>query len=185
MKRLLAIIALTAVSGIFLFADEPAGGGDGKGDRMKGMGENQRAAMFAEYLKKTDPAKFEELEKLKKEKPDEYRKQVDAMKAQAMEKFKKERDEFKALSDKYRDTKSDTDKAALKAKMEENMKKKIEFQKQRIADMEKSLSDAKAKLEDTEKNMQAKIEEKLNEILAGKDSGKEVDEVKKKADAGK
>ncbi|HCE42969.1 MAG TPA: hypothetical protein DET40_05430 [Lentisphaeria bacterium] len=184
MKKLMVMLVLGIVSGAFLLADEPAGkpaaegGKDGRGDRTRDFRERQKA-MAVDYLKATDPAKYEELKKLKGTNPEEFKKQVEAVKAQLKEKFQKELDEMKVLADKYRETKSDADKAALRAKMEESMKKRLEFQKQRIVDMEKSVVEAKEKLAEAEKGLQAKIDEKLNDILAGKTPGADAEKTKK------
>jgi len=184
MRKILVMLALCVCAGVLLLADEPAGkpAGEGtkvgKGERMRDFGERQKA-MAVEYLKATDPAKYEELKKLKETNPEEFKKQVEVVKAQLKEKFQKELDEMKVLADKYRETKSDADKAALRTKMEESMKKRLEFQTKRIADMEKNVAEAKGKLAEAEKNFQAKIDERINNILSGKTAGADAEKAKK------
>jgi len=184
MRKMFAMLVLCVFSGVVLLAEEPAGKPaaegvkDGKGDRMKGIADHQKA-MAVEYLKSTDPAKYEELKELKDTNPEEFKKQVEVVRVQLKEKFQKEMDEMKALADKYRETKSDADKAALRAKMEESMKMRLELQKQRIADMEKNVADAKEKLAEAEKSLQTKIDEKINNILSAKTPGADTEKSKR------
>ena len=88
------------------------------------------------------------------------------------EKNQKEREEMKVLVDKYRETKSDADKAAVRAKVEEYMNKRIEMQKRRVEETEKRLAQEKANVADEEKNIQSKIDERLNQILSNTEGKK-------------
>ncbi|HCE43902.1 MAG TPA: hypothetical protein DET40_10175 [Lentisphaeria bacterium] len=107
--------------------------------------------MMDNRLRETDPKKFDEITKL--------RKQVMEMTRQLMEKARKDEEDFRKLVDKYRETKADADKAALRTKIEERMKNNIESQKQRLAEEEKT--------------MQEKIDKILNDIASGKCPGME------------
>jgi len=51
--------------------------------------------------------------------------------------------------------------------MQEYAQKRIESQKKRLAEMEKKLEEAKTKLAEEEKNIQAKIDERLKQIAEG------------------
>ncbi|HBC87307.1 MAG TPA: hypothetical protein DCZ94_10160 [Lentisphaeria bacterium] len=145
-------------------------GKDAKGDAGRGRAEQMRA-MAIEQLRETEPAKFEELKKLKQDNPEEFQKQVEEIKNKMKEKFDKEREDFKVLVDKYRETKTDEALAAVKTKMQEYAQKRIEMQKKQIAEMEKKLAEAKARIAETEKDMQAKIDERLKTIIDGKAPG--------------
>ncbi|MFA6293645.1 MAG: hypothetical protein WC637_17795 [Victivallales bacterium] len=168
MRKLIGMICMGLLSGIFALsaqdAAKPGPAGDGSAQARR-MNPEMGLQMVAEYLRQNDPKKFEEMQKLRQEKPEEFKKQMAELSEKMREKNQKEREEFKALSDKYRETKSDADKAAVKAKLEEYMNKRIEMQKRRIEEIEKNLADAKANLADEEKSMKSKIDEWLNQIL--------------------
>lgn len=165
MRKLIAMVCMGILSGVFVLSAQdvpkpPAPGSNPGTNPVLGRGTNPEMGMQMafEYLRQGDPKKFEEMQKLKQENPDEFKKQMAELSVKMKEKVLKEREEMKALTDKYRETKSDADKAALRVKLEEYMNKRIEMQKRRIAEMEKSIADE-------EKNMQAKIDERLNQIL--------------------
>ncbi|HBC87243.1 MAG TPA: hypothetical protein DCZ94_09835 [Lentisphaeria bacterium] len=118
---------------------------------MRGQQERQEQEMMENRLREIDPKKFEEISKLKD--------QVREMTQQLMEKARKDEEDFRKLVEKYRETKADTDKAALRAKIEERMKNNLESQKQRISE--------------EEKNIQSKVDRILNEITSEKGPAKE------------
>jgi ATP-dependent Clp protease ATP-binding subunit ClpA len=175
MRKLIAMICLGFLSGVFALSAQdapkpPSGvGGPSVG---RGMNPEMGTQMGSEYLRQNDPKKFEEMQKLRQENPEEFKKQMAELSEKMKEKNQKEREEFKALADKYRETKSDVDKAAVRAKLEEYMKKRVEMQKRRVDEMEKNLAQAKANLADEEKSIQSKIDERLNQILSNKDGQK-------------
>ncbi len=169
MRKLIVMICLGLLSGVFVLsaqdAPKPAAGGDGPAQARR-MNPEMGMQMAFEYLRQSDPKRFEEMQKLRQENPEEFKKQMAELSEKMKEKNQKEREEFKALADKYRETKSDVDKAALRAKLEEYMNKRIETQKRRIEEMEKNLADAKSTLADEQKNIQTKIDERLNQVLS-------------------
>jgi len=176
MRKLIAMTFVGLLSGVFVLSAEDASKPSAPGNGpvpAKAINPELGMQMASEYLRQSDPKKFEEMQKLRQENPEEFKKQMSALSGKMKEKNQKEREEFKALTDKYRETKSDADKAAVKAKLEEFMKKRIEMQKRRIDEMEKNIVQAKSNIADEEKNMQAKIDEKLNQILSGKDGQKD------------
>lgn len=175
MRNLIAMICVGLLSGVLTLnaqdvpkpppsANAPAG--------MMGMTPERGMQMAVENLRLSDPKKFEELQKLRQENPDEFKKQMAEVTEKMREKAQKEREEFKALVDKYLQTKSDVDKAAVKGKIEEMMTKRIEMQKRGIEEAEKNLAQRKAALADEEKNMQSKLEERLSQILANAEGKK-------------
>jgi organic radical activating enzyme len=176
MRKLIAMICMGLLSGVFvLSAQDDSKQAPNRNNPALGRGGNPGRAMqmVTEYLRENDPKKFEELKKLRQENPEEFKKQVAELTEKMKEKFQKEREEFKALVEKYRETKSDADKAALKGKLEEMMNKGIEMQKRRVEEMEKNLAQMKSKIADEEKNMQAKLDERLAQILSGKEGRNE------------
>jgi len=122
------------------------------GEKCRQMMQNLRGGPGAEQemmdrrMAETDPKAFEEIASL--------RRQVMEKTQKLMEKARKDEEDFRKLVEKYRDTKADADKAALKVKLEERAKNSLEAQKQRISD--------------EEKNIQERVEKTLNEIASEK-----------------
>lgn len=176
MRKMIAMICTGFVCGAFVLSAEDAAKPAAPGNNLvpgRSMSPETGMQMASEYLRQSDPKKFEEMQKLRQENPEEFKKQMVDLSVKMREKNQKEREEMKALTDKYCETKSDIDKAALKAKLEEYMNKRIEMQKRRIDEMEKNLAISKSKIADEEKNMQSKLEERLKDILANKDGKKD------------
>ena len=176
MRKLIGMICMGFLSGVFVLsaqdAPKPAAA---RNDDAQLRASQQQGGMqrVSEYLMQNDPKKFEEMKKLRLENPEEFEKQMTAISQKMRGDSQKERDEFKVLADKYRETKSDADKAALKAKLEEYMNKRIEMQKRRIEEMEKNIVQLKSNLADDEKNIQTKIDERLNQVLTNTEGKRE------------
>ena len=180
MRKPIAVICMGILSGIFVLSaqDVPKPPAAGSNPALgKGMNPEMGMQMVFESLRQSDPKKFEEMQKLKQENPEEFKKQMAELSVKMKEKVQKEKEEFKTLADKYRETRSDADKAAVRAKLEEYMGRRIEMQKRRIdemqkrriEEMEKRFAQEKANIADEEKNMQNKIDERLNQILTAPD----------------
>ena len=169
MRNLIAMICMGLLSGVFVLSAQdvpkpPTSGSNPGTNPVLGKGMNPEMGMQMaafEYLRQSDPKKFEEMQKLKQGNPEEFKKQMAELSEKMKEKAQKEKEEFKALADKYHETKSDADKAAVRAKLEEYMARRIEMQKRRIdemqkrrvEDMEKRFAQEKANIADEEKNM--------------------------------
>ena len=175
MRKLIAMICLGFLSGVFVLsaadAPKPPAGGDAP-PQARRMNPEMGLQMAVEYLRQSDPKKFEEMQRLRQENPEEFKKQMAEVSEKMKEKNQKEREEMKVLVDKYRETKSDADKAAVRAKVEEYMNKRIEMQKRRVEETEKRLAQEKANVADEEKNIQSKIDERLNQILSNTEGKK-------------
>ncbi len=155
MKKLILAACICVLSAAFVAAEEAntaraddstckkgqwaKKGGHGKGMRMMG------------FLRENDPEKFKELMKLRDENPEEFDKQRDSALASVKAEFERKMLEIRDLVRKYRESRNDADKEAIRAKIEENMKARLEAKKKEVADMESKL--------------QAMVDERLNEIL--------------------
>lgn len=177
MRKLIAMVCMGLLSGVFVLsaqdAPKPPAPENNAPPFGREMNPERGMQMAVEYLRQNDPKKFEEMQKLRKENPEEFRKQMAGISEKMTEKVQKEREEMKTLTDKYRETKSDADKAALRAKLEDYVNKKIHAQKLRIEEMEKRIAQDKSNIAAEEKNMQAKIDERLNQILSNKEGAKD------------
>lgn len=176
MRMIIAVLCMGILSGVFILHAEDEAKANAAGDKevhLRSVLPPGGVQMVSEYLLQNDPKKFEELKKLRLENHEEFERQMVEVSQKMREKSRKEGDELKALSDKYRATKSDADKAALKSKLEELMGKRIEMQKRRIEEMEKNLVQLKANIADEEKKIDVKIEERIKEILSDKDVRKD------------
>lgn len=168
MKKFIVLACLCFISTAVVLAEETAtsetgnvpGEGcgmkhhEGKGcEKQHGNKGGEKGAMLMR-LKQQDPAKFEELMKLKQDNPEEFKNQIKQIAEAKKAEFEQKKAEIKGLVDKYRESKSDADKATLRAKIEENMKNRLEKQKQKIAD--------------EENNLQTLIDKRLENIIEGK-----------------
>lgn len=176
MRKIIAVVCVGLLSGVFVLSAQDAP----KQVSIVNDDAHLRAVlppggiqMVSEYLLQNDPKKFEEMKKLRVENPEEFEKQMAVIAQKMREMSKNEETELKALSDKFRATRSDADKAALKSKLQELMGKRIEMQKRRIEEIEKNLVQLKANVADEEKKIDAKIEERIKDILLDKDARKD------------
>jgi hypothetical protein len=177
MKKFSVVLALCILAGTIAVADEESSVEEsscakkelGAGKKCgKEQCQTNHREMMIERLKMSDPAKFEELKKLRTENPEEFKAKIKELAKEAMEKIKKEREEMNALADKYRETKSEEDKAALKTRIEEQMKSQLQNRKEHIANMEAKILKAKEEMATQEKDFDSMVETKLNAIIEGK-----------------
>ncbi|MFA6292867.1 MAG: hypothetical protein WC637_13850 [Victivallales bacterium] len=173
MRKIIAVACLGILSGVLTLNAEDEAMAAAAGDKevhLRSVLPPGGVQMVSEYLLENDPKKFEELKKLRLENHEEFEKQMVEVSLKMRERTQQEGAELKALSDKYRETRSDADKAALKSKLQELMRKRIEMQKRRIVEMEKGILLLKANVAEEEKKIQEKIDERLKEILSNKDA---------------
>ncbi|HPN84221.1 MAG TPA: hypothetical protein PK821_02690 [Victivallales bacterium] len=187
MKKMYLTAILTLLAGFVAIAEEDVFSDQDSKTALSTEQKHERvrsgqAYMVLERLKKSDPQKFEELKKLREENPEEYNKKLKELANESTEKIKKEREEISALMKKYRESGSEEDRAALKAKIEANMKERLEMQKQRLSEMEEKLAQLKVEIEENSKNIDAKIEERLNAMLKGREGKEDGAKTKKSQD---
>ncbi len=170
MGKIISILCMVFLSAFILSAEDvPNTAGGMKDDaQMRGALPKGGVHMVSEYLQQNDPKKFEEMKKLRLENPEEFEKQLTEISQKMREEAQKEEAALKALVDKYRETKSEPDKAALRAKLEEITGRKIKMQKRNVEEMEAKLVQLKANIAEEEKKLQTQVDAKLNVIISGR-----------------
>ncbi len=171
MGKIIAVVCLGFLAGVALLMgeDAPNTASGMKDDAiMRGALPKGGVQMVSEYLLQNDPKKLEEMKRLRLENPEEFEKQLTEISQKMREEARKEAADLKAAADKYRETKSDADKAALKARLADVMGKRIKMQKRNIEETEAKLARLKTELAEEEKKVQAQIDEKISAVLLDK-----------------
>lgn len=183
MKKLLCGAILMSIFAMAMAkADEDPFTGDenSKCETKKGLEQKQKAFQqhkiadgLVERIKNKDPEKYEELKKLKESDPEKYREKIKELAKEMMQEFRGEREEIETLVAKFKKTGNEADKNALREKIKEQMLKRIAVGKEKIAATEEKLANLKAKIEETEKNIETKIDERIAKILEEKTNEKD------------
>lgn len=132
-------------------------------------GSQRGAGMFAGYLEENDPERLEELKKLKTEDPEKFREEIKEIREEIKEKIQAERKEFKELVDKYRESQTEDNKAAIREKLAEQFNKHMEREKRRVGKIEEHLKKAKERCEKRAGKMDEIINSKLDDITKDPD----------------
>lgn len=132
-------------------------------------GSQRGAGIFAGYLEENDPKKLEELKKLRTEDPEKFREEIKEVREEIKEKIQAERKEFKELVDKYRESQSEDDKAAIREKLAEQFNKRMEREKGRVEKIEEHLKKLKERVEKRSGKMDEIINSKLDDIIKDPD----------------
>ena len=160
----------------------------GKHHKMKPLTEEQHEELAA-FLKENDPARLEQLEELKENRPEMYEKvatkgywgmkRLAKLKEKDPDAYKKKMEQMKlegetrSMAREYRRSKSDSGKAKIKKQLkpkldrlfdlrQEDRKHEVKMLKERAADLEKELAERKS-------NKQKIVEHHLEKILGEKD----------------
>lgn len=197
MKKLLCGAILMSIFAMAMIkADEDPFTGDenSKSETKKGLEHKQKAFQhrkipggLLERIKNTDPEKYEELKKLKESDPEQFREKIKELAKKMMQKFRAESEEIETLVAKFKESGNEADKNALREKIKEQMLKRIAAGKEKIATMEEKLANLKAQIEETEKNIETKIDERIAKILEEKtnEKGQKQKQENKKDDSNK
>lgn len=117
-----------------------------------------------------NPAKFEELKKLKESNPDAFKEEMGKLVSEYREKLKAQHERARALMEEYKKNPTEENKAKLRAELEKNFNERMKGREQQLQDASKKLEESKAQFEKTKQDRDAKIDDILAKFLERKDA---------------